>query len=188
MAEEEEAEQDSEAQGEASMDTNGPKGAWLKQFVILAVLVLIGQSVVAYFLVTEQIMPWYFGEEESVEAVKEAEEMKREPVLVEAPILYDVPEMIVNPQDFHTIRYLNVKMALEFDAQETLDAVEADPVTPAKLVEVIRTTLNMTSFYDLDDAKERGPLREKIAEDVNASGLLGEGTVSKVYFERFVAQ
>ncbi|MBT4137051.1 MAG: flagellar basal body-associated FliL family protein [Candidatus Latescibacteria bacterium] len=187
MAEEEESEQEEEP-GEADMEADGPKGAWLKQFVILAVLVLIGQSVVAYFLVTEQIMPWYFGEEETTEAVKEAEALKREPVIVEAPVLYDVPEMIVNPQDFHTIRYLNVKMSLEFDLQETLDMVEADPVTPAKLVEVIRTTLNMTSFYDMDEARERGPLRKKIADEVNESGLLGEGSVRKVNFERFVAQ
>lgn len=186
MAEEEE--EQSEDAEDAGADEDEPKGAWLKQFVILAILVLIGQSVVAYFLVTEQIIPWYFGEEESAEAAIEAQEVKREPVLVEAPILYDVPEMIVNPQDFHTLRYLNVKMSVEFDLQETLDAVKADPVTPAKLLEVIRTTLNMTSFYDLDEARERGPLRLKIAEDLNASGLLGDGSVSNVYFERFVAQ
>lgn len=186
MAEEEQEQE--EEQEDGAVEADEPKGAWLKQFVILAVLVLIGQSIVAYFLVAEQIIPWYFGEEESAEAATEAEVVQREAVLVEAPILYDVTEMIVNPQDFHTLRYLNVKMALEFDLQETLDAVEADPVTPAKLVEVIRTTLNMTSFYDLDDARERGPLRKKIAEELNASGLLGEGSVTNVYFERFVAQ
>ena len=182
------AEEEAE-EAESDVVDDGPKGAWLKQFIILAVLVLIGQSVVAYILVTQQIMPWYFGEEETIEEAQAAAEVvKREAVPVEAPILYDVPEMIVNPQDYHTLRYLNVKMALEMEAQETIDFLKTDPVAPAKLLEVIRQTLNTTSYYELDEARERGPLREKIATDINASGVLNEGIVNKVYFERFVAQ
>jgi flagellar basal body-associated protein FliL len=184
------AEEEEEAtEGEVAVEPEGPKGAWLKQFVILAVLVLVGQSVVAYFLVTEQIVPGYLEveAEESGEVI-EVKVMKREPVIVEAPVLYSVEEMIVNPQDYYTLRYLNVKMSLGLDAQETLDLIEIDPVVPAKLLEVIRATLNMTSFYEMDEARERVPLRQRLAAEINASGLLKEGSVSNVYFERFVAQ
>ena len=169
-------------------EPEGPKGAWLKQFVILAVLVLVGQSIVAYFLVTEQIVPGYFGQDEGSEEASEAKAMKREAVVVEAPILYSVEEMIVNPQDYHTLRYLNVKMTLELDSQETLDLIKGDPVIPAKMLEVIRMAMNMTSFFEMDGASERGPLRQKVVSEINASGLLKEGTVNQVYFERFVAQ
>ena len=62
------------------------------------------------------------------------------------------------------------------------------PVIPARLVEVVRTTLNMTSFYQMDEARERGPLRKRLAEEINASGVLKEGSVKTVYFQRFVAQ
>jgi flagellar basal body-associated protein FliL len=179
MAEEEE---------DSPEEPEGPKGAWLKQFVILAVLVLAGQSIVAYFLVTEQIVPGYFGQDDGSEEAIEAKAMKREAVVVEAPILYSVDEMIVNPQDYHILRYLNVKMTLELDAQETLDLVKSDPVIPAKLLEVIRMTMNMTSFFEMDEARERGPLRQKVVSELNASGLLNDGSVDQVYFERFVAQ
>jgi flagellar basal body-associated protein FliL len=46
----------------------------------------------------------------------------------------------------------------------------------------------MTSFYEMDEARERVPLRQRLAAEINASGLLKEGSVSNVYFERFVAQ
>lgn len=183
MAEEAENEQDEVAEPEE------PKAAWLKQFIILAVLVLVGQSIVAYVLVTHQIIPWYFGEDEESEQVqKEAEIVKREPVIVEAPILYSIDEMTVNPQDYHTIRYLNIKMTLELDSQETFDFLKLETVVAAKLRETIREALNMTSFRELDDASERGPLRQKLAEKINASGLLNDGAVTNVYFERFIAQ
>ncbi len=183
MAEEAENEQDiGDPVGE-------PKGAWLKQFIILAVLVLVGQSVVAYVLVTQQIIPWYLGEDETSEQVqKEAKNVKREPVPVDVPILFSIDEMTVNPQDYHTIRYLNIKMTLELDSQETFDFLKMDPVAGAKVRETIRETLNMTNFRELDDASERGPLRERLAAKVNASGLLNDGTVTNVYFERFIAQ
>lgn len=187
MAEEEAAAEAGE-QDDSDIVDDGPKGAWLKHFIILAVFVLMGQSIVAYVLVTQEIIPWYFGEEETAEEIKAAAVVKREAVPVDAPIIYDVPEMIVNPQDYHTLRYLNVKMAVEFEAQETLDFLTSDPVAPAKLLEVIRKTLNMTSFYELDETRERGPLREKLVIEINSSGVLEGGIVSKVYFQRFVAQ
>jgi len=183
MAEEVETEQ-------AEVDPVGePKGAWLKQFIILAVLVLVGQSIVAYVLVTQQIIPWYFGEDEETQQVhNEAKIVKREPVPVEAPILFSIDEMTVNPQDYHTIRYLNIKMTLELDSQETFDYLKLETVAAAKIRETIREALNMTNFRELDDASERGPLRQKLAAKINASGLLNEGTVTNVYFERFIAQ
>ncbi len=183
MAEEAEKEQE-------EVDPVGePKGAWLKQFIILAVLVLVGQSIVAYVLVTQQIIPWYFGEDDASEQVqKEAKTIKREPVPVDMPILFDIDEMTVNPQDYHTIRYLNIKMSLELDSQETFDFLKMDPVASAKVRETIREALNMTNFRELDDAVERGPLREKLAAKINASGLLNDGMVTNVYFQRFIAQ
>lgn len=181
------AEEETEQEGQAS-EAEEPKGAWLKQFIILAVLVLIGQSAVAYFLVSKQIIPWYFGEEESAEQVKTVKKMEREPVQVEPPILFDVPEMTVNPLDYHTIRYLNVKMALALDSQETLAYLDDDVVAAAKLTELIRSTLNMTNYRELDEAKERGPLRQKLVNEINGSGLLKEGLVENVYFERFITQ
>lgn len=183
------AEEENEQDGEQPDALDEPKGAWLKQFVVLAVVVLIGQSIIAYVLVSYQIIPWYFGEEEeAMEKVSEVQETKREPVPVEPPILYAVDEMTVNPQDYHTIRYLNIKMSLELDAPETLALLEGDPVTETKLFEVIRNALNTTNYRELDDAEERGPLRLKLVAAINASELLNEGSVSNVYFERFIAQ
>jgi len=185
MAEEEE----NDPEGGQPDGLDEPKGAWLKQFIVLAVVVLIGQSIIAYVLVSYQIIPWYFGEEETTtETVKEVEKVKREPVPVDPPILFPVDEMTVNPQDYHTIRYLNIKLSLELDSPETLAFLEADPVVQTKLFEVIRNALNTTNYRELDDAEERGPLRQKLVAAINASELLAEGMVSNVYFERFIAQ
>ena len=161
------------------------KNPWLKQFLILALLVLVGQSVVVYVLVPQQILPKYLGED-AMQAAKEAEAQERDPVAVDAPVIYEIGELLVNPQDFHTIRYLNVKITLELDSQETLGTLTGDPVAPTKLEDFVRRTLNGSYYREIDSAAERIALRQKLMAEINASGLLGEGSVTAVYFEQFI--
>jgi hypothetical protein len=62
MAEEEDPEADQVSEADAVAEMEAPKGSWLKQFVILAILVLIGQGVIAYVLVTQQVLPKFMDE------------------------------------------------------------------------------------------------------------------------------
>lgn len=172
-------------QEESSGLPEEPKNPWLKQFMVLALVVLVGQGVVAYVLVTQQVLPKYFGEDPE-QAAAEAEGGEREPVEVEPPVLYEIGELLVNPQDFHSVRYLNVKITLRFDSQATLDRVTDDPVTPSELEDFVRRTLNGAFYRDIDESEERIALRQTLMTAINTSGLLGEGTVTAVYFTQFI--
>ena len=187
MAEEETDEAEAEAEGDEEAMAEPPKGSWLKQFVILAILVLIGQSAVSYVLVTRQVRPKVQSMEEGDETSTKVRPEERVLVDIEEPVLYHFEEMIVNPADDQAIRYLNTVISIELENQETLDLL-ADKVIAAKVVDLIRQTLIVTRYTDLDDYSERDPLKAKLKNVLNESELLRAGEVTGVYFKRFVLQ
>ena len=171
-------------EGAATDDTAG--GNWLRQFVILAVLVLICQSVVAYVLVSRQILP-QFGEEDG-QTLKEAEVTDRDLIEITPPLMFSFDEMVVNPLDDGVIRYLNTKISMEVDIQEALDLLKENQVVATKVEDLVRQTLKMTPYRDMDQVSERKPLKAKLLARLNGSELLGEAEVLAIYFERFILQ
>ena len=183
MAEEEE--EGSEADAVAEMEA--PKGSWLKQFVILAILVLVGQGVIAYVLVTQQVLPKFEVEELGEGATAEPEEVMREAVVVAEPALHEIDftnSRVLNP---HSIRFLSVFVILALDTPETRALLD-DEIVAIKLEGVVRKILTTTWFTEMDEVEERESLREKIQTEINGSGLLAGGSVEEVYFKQFILQ
>lgn len=172
---------------EADMLPAEQKNPWVKPAIILVLLVLIGQLAVVYVLVVYQIKPRYLGEEQ-VDEIGEVKPVQRDVVPVAAPFLYDVPDMTVNPQDEYTLRYLNVKMALEVDSQQTLSLLNDDPVVATRLLALLRDVLGQTPHREMDTSEKREPLRQRVMTAINTSGLLNAGSVTGVYFQRFILQ
>ena len=189
MAEEDDPEAEEESEAEAVAEMEAPKGSWLKQFVILAILVLIGQGIVAYVLVTQQVLPKFMDEVEG-ETEQAAEEAMREAVVVDPPAIYEIDftnERVLSPQDYHSIRFLSVKLKLELDSVETL-ALLGDDVIDAKVQALARKILTTTWYTEMDEVEERESLRQKLMTEVNASELLGAGSITRVYFRQFILQ
>lgn len=186
MAEEEE--EGAEEEGVAEIEA--PKGSWLKQFVILAAMVLIGQGVVAYVLVTQQVLPKFGVEEQGEGKADEPEEVMREAVAVEQPHLYEIDftnSRVLNPQDYHSIRFLSVHVIIELDTPETRALLDNEIIS-TKVNGIAREILTTTWYTEMDDVDEREALREKLKVEINASGLLAEGAVTGVYFRQFILQ
>ncbi|MDP6036915.1 MAG: flagellar basal body-associated FliL family protein, partial [Candidatus Latescibacteria bacterium] len=114
----------------------------------------------------------------------------REAVVVEPSAIYEVDftnAKVLNPQDYHSIRFLSVKLKFELDSSETLSML-GDDVLAAKMQSVARQILTTTWYIEMDEVEERESLRQKLMTEVNASGLLGEGSVTGVYFQQFILQ
>ena len=177
---------------EEAEDGEGPQedagGSRLKQFMVLAVLVLMGQIAVTYVLVTRLVLP-----KQAMEAAEEGtgqEGVLSEPeeIQIETPLLYEFDDMIMNSMDDQVIRYLNTKIAVELDNQSVLDELKNNKVVAAQTADLIRRTLNTTYYHQMDEPGERLALREVIKKRLNESLILQTGQVSAVYFERFIVQ
>ncbi|MCZ6634083.1 MAG: flagellar basal body-associated FliL family protein [bacterium] len=188
MAEEETEELDAEAEAGSEAMVEPPKGSWLKQFVILAILVLIGQGAVSYVLVTRQVKPKLTHMEESDGTMKSAAVEERILVDIEEPLLHHFDEMILNPADDQAIRYLNTVVIIELENEETADLLTSDNVLAIRVEDLIRQTLIQTRYIDLDEFSERDALREKLKTALNGSEMLLTGQVVAVYFKRFILQ
>ena len=124
------------------------------------------------------------------ETERVVEEVMREAVVVEPLALYEIDftnARVLNPQDFHSIRFLSVKLKLELDSSETLSLLD-NKIVPVKVEAIARRVLTTTWYSDMDEVEERELLPQKLMAEVNASGLLGEGSVTGVYFMQFILQ
>ena len=61
-------------------------------------------------------------------------------------------------------------------------------IVSVKVEAIARRVLTTTWYSDMDEVEERELLRQKLMAEVNASGLLGEGSVTGVYFMQFILQ
>ena len=61
-------------------------------------------------------------------------------------------------------------------------------IVSVKVEAIARRVLTTTWYSDMDEVEERELLRQKLMAEVNASGLLVEGSVTGVYFMQFILQ
>ena len=122
-----------------------PKGSRLKQFIILAIIVLLGQSAIAYVVVTRLILPKQEvsnGEGEG-QLVRRVSSGEREEIPIEDPLLFRFDRILVNLQDEYALRYLSTKVAIELENLETFDELIAeDGIVMVKVKDLIYRTLN----------------------------------------------
>ena len=163
-------------------------GSRLKQFLVLAILVLVGQMAVTYVLVTRLVLPKQAMEAAEGDTAQKGVLAEPEEIAIETPVLYEFEEMVMNPMDDQAIRYLNTKIAVELDNQSVLDELKDNKVVAAQIAELVRRTLNTTYYHQMDEPKERRRLREVLKKRLNESLILKTGEVSAVYFERFIVQ
>lgn len=179
---------DEQAEGEAPVPVV-PKGSRTNQFIVLAVIVLIGQAAIAYVLVNRAKGVLDDRQEAtSDEKGKKAKEKPadREEVLIPTPFLYPFEEAIlVNPVDDNALRFLNAKIILRLASQEALTRMQEDRVIASRVRSRITQTFNNTYFNQMDEAEERNKLREVLRQQINAPDLLNE-QVEAVYFQQFI--
>ena len=180
---EEEAEAAEDQEGYVPPEDAGPSR--LPQFIILIMVILLGQAAAGYVLITRVYYPGMSDEAEEGEMIENPAER---PVFeIDEPRLFALPEMILNPPDDEGIRFLSAAVTLEFDTAEALAELESGLIA-AQLQDLILAKLSQTPFTDMDEAEERTALKERLREEVNAAALLEAGEVTQVYFERFILQ
>ena len=181
MAEEEEA-----AEGEEEGTPEGPKGSRMNQFIILAAVVLLCQSALAYVLVTRFVIPKQRAmlgldtEETATAATAE-----REKVAIKVPLVYTMGELLVNPTDETALRYLNTIISLEVDAEEVLLEL-ADKIVAAQVRALVFRTLGSVPVEDMATSEDRLALKELLKTKINESELITTGEVTEILFERFI--
>ena len=164
-----------------------PKRSRLGQFILLAAVVLLGQSAVAYVLVTRFVLPKHqmnMGEE--VGQVVEQASAEREKIPVDVPFLYLFKDdLLLNPSDEESLRYLSVKVILELDSEGAWMELQS-PVVASEVRDEIFRALNAIPYTEMDQAEERFKIRDTLKDRINASGFLKSGEVKGVLFERFI--
>ncbi len=123
-----------EEQAEES-EEGAPKASRLKQFVLLAVLVLAAQSAITYVLVTKFLLS-QMGEEQT-ETTETATVKDWPEVDIDALVLHDVGELVLNPKDEETMRYLSTHVVLQLESEDVKAELE-DKIVAAKIRELVR--------------------------------------------------
>jgi flagellar basal body-associated protein FliL len=185
------AEEEQEEQGEdEQIQAPPPAGSRVNQFVVLVIIVLIGQVALAYMLIDKIVLPKQrvADAEESGEVLPESVESEAEKKIVKTPLLHPLEEILLNPRDEAGIRFLRVKISLEVDNEEVLGVLQESMVKTAQIRELLARTMNNMPFHMLDGPEDRMKLRETLKGIVNESGLLETGEVRAVYFELFILQ
>ena len=151
------------------------------------ILVLILQSVVVYVLVTRLILPRQAGPEAMQKTVqkKSAEDWPRVPI--PQPLLYDMGDIVVNPKDPESLRYLSTHIVLQVDSPDVLKELE-DKLVASKVQDLVRGILSATPTSKMNEADDRKALREQLKTALNTSDILTSGQVTAVFFERFLLQ
>ena len=181
------AEEDVEDQEEEAGQPPAPKRSRLGQFILLAAVVLLGQSAVAYVLVTRFVLPKHqmnMGEESG--KVVEQASAEREKIPVDIPFLYLFKDdLLLNPSDEEALRFLSVKVILELSNEAAWVELQS-MVLASEVRDELFLALNAIPYSGMDEAEERLKIRDTLKDRINASGLLKSGEVKGVLFERFI--
>jgi flagellar basal body-associated protein FliL len=169
-----------------------PPSSRVNQFVVLVIVVLIGQGALAYMLVNKIVVPKQRAAdaEEAGEVLPETELGEADKIPVKIPLLQTFEEILLNPRDEAGIRFLRVQVIVEVENEEVLGEMQesAGKVTVVQLRELLARTMNNMPFHMLDGPEDRVKLRENLKGVINESGLLVNGEVKHVYFGRFILQ
>jgi len=175
-----------EGNGEETLPAAPPKGSRIKQFLTLAIVVLAMQCAVAYVLVTRFVVPQETVEETAPGEAPSAAEAWPE-VHIEAPLLYNVGDLILNPKDPETLRFCAAGVVIELDSEDALVEL-GEKLIASKIHDLVRQTLANTATDEMDSPQDRKALREVVKTRINESGILEGGQVTSVYFSHFVIQ
>lgn len=178
---------DEEGQEEEEGVAPEPTSSRLNQFIILAVIVLLCQSALAYVLVTRYVIPMRraaLGLDEG-ELTATVTKAKREIVPINVPPVYRLEEILVNPIDETALRFLNVLVTFELENEEMLQELE-DKLVSTRVRGLVFKTLGSMPVSDMESSKKRQGIKVILQKRINESGLLTSGEVTGILFERFI--
>lgn len=152
----------------------------LKKLLMFGIPVFVVQIVVVYFVVTKLAAP-----APPAHAAGTAEAAAR-PVEHQAPTeanIYIVKDVIVNPAGTNGTRFLLTTVGFEVTTPEGKKELEIKDV---QVRDVLNTVLTAKDLAALVDVEARASLRQEIAQRVG--GLLKGGSLTNVYFSKFIIQ
>jgi flagellar protein FliL len=161
----------------------------MKKLIMFGVPLFLVQLVLVYFLITKVLMPappsGGAAEKTEEHAPKEKEKGKEGEGSAGGGegSIYMVKDLIVNPAGTNGTRFLLTTVGFEVTTPEALKEMEGKDVMVRDALNTILTSKDLASLVNVEG---REALRKEIEEKVN--GLLHTGSLTNVYFSKFIIQ
>ncbi len=167
----------------AGQEVAAKAGLPMKKMIIIGIPVFLVQLVLIFFVIKMFIAPSGSADAGHEEATKPAETSAGGHGEGAAQSLFVVKDLIVNPAGTNGTRFLLTTVGFEVSGPEAHKELEAREV---QVRDVLNTVLTSKGLDELVDVQQREALRTEIAEKINA--LLKHGSLSSVYFSKFIIQ
>jgi flagellar FliL protein len=168
----------------AGQEVAAKAGLPMKKMIFIGIPVFLVQLVLIFFVIKMFIAPSgpadAAGHEETTKPAETSEGGHGEGA---AQSLFVVKDLIVNPAGTNGTRFLLTTVGFEVSGPEAHKELEAREV---QVRDVLNTVLTSKGLDELVDVQQREALRTEIAEKINA--LLKHGSLSSVYFSKFIIQ
>lgn len=168
----------------AGQEAAGKQGLPMKKMIIIGVPVFLVQLVLIFFVIKMFIAP--SGPATAArhgETTEPAKSPGGEHGEAAVQTLFVVKDLIVNPAGTNGTRFLLTTVGFEVSGPEAQKELEVKEV---QVRDILNTVLTSKGLDELVDVQQREALRSEIAEKINA--LLKNGSLSSVYFSKFIIQ
>jgi len=155
-----------------------PQGVTPMKLVILGVPLFLVQLAVVYFLVAKFVSPAAAPSPSEPPKAAESKETSDQ-----SKSIFVVKDIIVNPAGTNGTRFLLTTVGFEINGAEREKEVEKKEV---QVRDVLNTVLTSKGLDDLVRPEQREALRKEIFQKV--AEMLPAGTLSNVYFSKFIIQ
>ncbi|MCX7984343.1 MAG: flagellar basal body-associated FliL family protein [Bacteroidetes bacterium] len=149
----------------------------VKTALMVGIPLFIVQVVVVYFLVAK-----FFGADVQPPNSQQRT-VEQQHTGGETGKIFVVKDMIVNPAGTNGSRYLLVTVGLEASSSKVYDELQQKEV---QVCDVLNALFASKTLWELIDVTKRETLRKEVAK--RTSALLTNGTVTNVYFSKYIIQ
>jgi flagellar FliL protein len=148
------------------------------KLVIIGIPVFLVQLAVVYFLVAKFVAPSSAGAQAEPAKAAETKESAES-----AKSIFVVKDVIVNPAGTNGTRFLLTTVGFEINGVEKEKEIEKREVQVRDVLNSILTSKGLDELVKID---QRETLRKEIFQKVG--DLLPKGTLTNVYFSKFIIQ
>jgi flagellar protein FliL len=161
------------------------KGFQAKKLIMIGVPVFLVQLILIYFVIVKFIAPSAAGAPSAAHEDKatSSEGHGEHGGEGAAQSLFVVKDLIVNPAGTNGTRFLLTTVGFEVSSPEALKELEMKEV---QVRDILNTVLTGKGLDELVDVNQREVLRGEISEKIGT--LMKNGTLSSVYFSKFIIQ
>jgi len=163
-----------------AVGTNAPSGGlrW-KNLLIFGIPLFLVQLVAVYFVLTRFLVP----PSDATPQEQPGQESHGQSAESQGGNMYVVKDLIVNPAGTNGTRYLLTTVGFSTSTPQGVTELEKKDI---QLRDALNTILNSKALSDLVDVSQRESLRVEISRKV--APLVSTGTLSNVYFSKFIIQ